>query len=173
MSKWLLIVAAVLLVLTVGVYGFLYLGDSRSSALAALEKQALSASTPELKEQAALALADRGKEAVEAMRRVLSQSDLPAVRAVMIQALGAAYDFDSMPKLIEGLDDPAPGVRAKAGVAVSKILGMEFVNEGSEGPLRKINFADDPAEVRAEGVRKIRAAYEIMLKNPPPRYRRK
>ena len=49
MSKWLLIVATALLVVTAGVYGFLYLGDSRSSNLAALEKQALSAPTPELK----------------------------------------------------------------------------------------------------------------------------
>jgi len=39
------------------------------------------------------------------MRRVLAESDLPVVRAAMIQALGAHYDFASMPQLLPALDD--------------------------------------------------------------------
>ena len=161
-NKWPLLAAGALLVVTVVVYGFLYVGGERDPRSPdELAKQALTAGKQDERDQAARDLADQGAAALPQLRRVLKESDGPTVRAAMIQALGAAYDFESMPRLLDCLDDPDPAVRQRAGVAVSTILGLDY------------HFQPDaaPAE-RAVTIKHYRSEYDKMLQNPPPKYRR-
>jgi len=163
MNKWLASLAGTLLLLTIGLYGYLYLSDDEERRRPAdeLAHQALTAATVEEQEQAARDLGDHGSAALPQLRRVLTETATPGVRAVMVQTLGAAYDFESMPALLDCLDDPAPQVRQRAGVAVSTILGLDY------------HFRADAApEERAVTIRHYRSEYDKMLKSPPPKYRR-
>src|SRR5262249_48036328 len=105
MLKGLIFVAGALLLATAGLYGFRYLGGERTASTDELARLALTAPSPQARELAALELAGRGAGALPQMRRVLAESDAPVVRAAMIQALGAQYDFESMPQLLPALED--------------------------------------------------------------------
>lgn len=138
MRTVLLIVVAVLFLLTLGVYGFMYLGGgSRHRAPEALAQEALSASSDDEKIKAAVALADwadperdakKRETALEQMREVLEKSDNPDVRAAVIQGLGWGRDYPSVPNLIKIFKDnkEPPTVRGRAGVAIDEILGVRF-----------------------------------------------
>lgn len=84
----------------------------------------------------------------------------PAVRALAAQAASAGADWDSMPTLIELLDDDDAAVRARAFAACASLLGMDHGHD----PLA-------PAADRARSRDSIRRAYETMRRNPPPHYR--
>jgi hypothetical protein len=98
-----------------------------------LAQQALGAATVDGQEQAAIELVRRGKESVELLRRVFSESRTPEVRAAIAQGLGHQRDVDSLPHLIDAMEDPSPLVRGRAGVAVVEIVGLE-VPFSADGP---------------------------------------
>ena len=74
-----------------------------------------------------------------------------------IKRRGAQRDWDSMPTLIDALNDSAVQVRDRAGVAVKEMLGVDYYFQ-----------AKDPAPKRETAVKAIRQRYKSMLKNPPP-----
>ncbi len=88
-----------------------------------LKTRALSAATPAEREAAAGQLSAAGATAAPQMREVLSLTDLPSVKAIMIQSLGNLYDYDSMDLLLNALDDPSLEVRQHSGNAVRAMLG--------------------------------------------------
>jgi hypothetical protein len=60
------------------------------------------------------------------MRRVLKQSDSPAVRALMIQGLANIYDYDSMDLFLTAMNDESSIIRDRSYAAVSAMLGKKF-----------------------------------------------
>jgi hypothetical protein len=85
-------------------------------------------------------LEDKGDP--QSLQSVLTDTnERPEVRAAAAEALGAMRYIDAGPDLIDAMSDPSELVRAAAGVAVSKIMGMRF--EFS---------ARDPAGKREEAV---------------------
>lgn len=86
---------------------------------------ALSAPTVTAREKAAIELARCGKDSIELLRRVFMASSTPEVRAAAAQGLGHQRDVDSLPHLIDAMEDESPLVRGRAGVAVKRIVGLE------------------------------------------------
>lgn len=84
----------------------------------------------------------------------------PEVRAIAIQAAAAGGDWDSMPTLIDLLDDDDTGVRARAFAACAALLGMDHGHDPRA-------TATDLARAKDS----VRRAYETMRQNPPPQYR--
>jgi len=91
-----------------------------------LVDRALTASSAEAKEKAAVKLASHGTAAVPQMRKVLAETDTPQVKAAMIQGLGHAYDYDSIEEIFKGLEHSDRVVRLRAAHAVSKLLGRRY-----------------------------------------------
>lgn len=87
--------------------------------------------------------------------------ETPAVRALAAQATAVAADWDSMPRLIELIDDDDPAVRARALAACAALIGMDHGHD----PLAT------PAD-RAKAKATVARAYETMRRNPPPQYRK-
>jgi HEAT repeat protein len=108
---------------------------------------------------AARQLSSHGEAAVPELRRVLQQSKEPAVRAAVIQGLGKAKDWRSMPELIEALDDSDPLVRGRAGAAVQKIMQAKFYFR-----------AEDPPAKRAKVIAYIKRIYGITKANGDAHY---
>jgi hypothetical protein len=77
-------------------------------------------------EEAAVQLARSGDGAVEHLRRLLDESPTAEVRAAAAQGLGENRDVDSLPKLIDAMEDESVLVRTRAGIAVKHIMGMDF-----------------------------------------------
>lgn len=91
-----------------------------------LAGQALSAADPEQRLQAALKLSLYGADGVPAMRHVLETSDVPEVRAAMIDGLAAQKDWASMPAILAALEDPNEMMRQRAAAAVNHLFGRDF-----------------------------------------------
>ncbi len=110
-----------------------------------LARQALEAPTPDEQEVAAVRLAGLGKPAKQHLRRVLSQSQSPEVRAACIGGLAVQWDYDSMPAFLDALDDDSELVRGRAGRAVERMMSVDFDYR-----------YDDPPEKRAAAVKRFR-----------------
>jgi hypothetical protein len=120
-------------------------GSGELAAPRALLEKALQG-TPEQQEQAVLDLGrfvppqfpatdPRVQEAKECLRQLLGSSTVvPLVRANAIQALGTMKDRESLPQLLEALDDNDVQVRCRAGAAVTRIIGMDFFYDGTKPP---------------------------------------
>jgi HEAT repeat protein len=163
MFKVLIYLAAGLLTLTIGVYGYSALsgrGDKLPPA-AKLADQALTASTPDAREKAALDLARFGQGAEPHLRRVLTESTQASVKAAVIQGLAALGDWESMPQLIDALEDADAQVQGRAQAAVTHLLGKDFF----------FRPADEPLDV-AVAIRGVRAEYERIRTSPSPKFRR-
>jgi HEAT repeat protein len=119
-------------VLLVALALWLLLGEGEPSA-EELAERALNAPTTEERQEAAIELARCGKESVQLLRRVFSESDTPEVRAAIAQGLGRQRDVESLPDLIDAMEDASPLVRGRAGVAVRRIVGLE-VPFGADAP---------------------------------------
>lgn len=111
---------------------WLLLGKGEPSA-EELAEWALNAPTSEERQEAAIQLARCGKESVQLLRRVFSESDTPEVRAAIAQGLGHQRDVESLRDLIDAMEDASPLVRGRAGVAVSRIVGLD-VPFGADAP---------------------------------------
>lgn len=138
MQKPLLAIATLLLVVTIGVYGYIYfLGGETYRSPQELAETALNAGSDEEKEKAARKLADwaqpdrdsgRRQAAQEQMRRVMQNSSNPEVRIAVIQGLGEMRDMASVPDLIKVVRSPRENerLRGAAAVAISNILQYRF-----------------------------------------------
>ena len=127
MNKWLIVTVVVLSVLLVVVYGRSCVPRSNGTGSPEqLARLALEADTAEEREQAAADLSQSGEGSVDLMRRVFGQSKSPEVRAIIAQGLGHYRDVDSVPVLIDGMEDESFLVRERTGVAVRKIVGIDF-----------------------------------------------
>jgi len=124
-TKYLVITAVSLFVLLVIVYLTLWLrGSGSGPAPEVSAEQALTASKSSDRVKGAVKLVDAGKKGLPQMRRVLKESQDDQVRVVIIEGLGTARDFESMPAILDALEDPAPEVRAKAIDVVGRLLGI-------------------------------------------------
>jgi len=61
---------------------------------------------------------------LEPLRQIVQESAPAEIRALAADALGRAMDPDSMPMLLDAMDDPNPLVRRSAGAAVEKLVGL-------------------------------------------------
>ncbi len=87
------------------------------------------ARSPERKvrEQAVVGMGRLGKKAdPEVLVEKLAEDKAPEVRSAAATALGRIESWEAGPKLIEALRDPDPRVRAQAGVALKRIMGVDF-----------------------------------------------
>jgi hypothetical protein len=107
---------------------------------------------------AAVASAGRS-DGVKRIRELLGH-ELPEVRAMAAQAAAAAFDWGSMPMLVQLLDDEDPVVMARSATACATLLGVDHGHD--------INASS--AE-RAKTKEAIVRAYARMKQNPPPQYR--
>lgn len=110
--------------LVVGVAVWLLLGEPKLSPQE-LAERALNAPTVKEQQEAAIELARCGKESVHLLRRVFLESSTPEVRAAIAQGLGHQRDVESLPDLIDAMEDASPLVRGRAGVAVKRIVGLD------------------------------------------------
>lgn len=155
----LIAVAGLMLVASVVLWILLLLpGGDRLRPPEELERVALGGGSEAEKEQAALDLARWGQRGREHMRRVLQTSDLPGVKAAVVEGLGELPDSESMPTFIELLNHPDLNLRGRAGIAVSKVLGSDVANYG-------YRLTDDPAK-RNRAIHDIKAAFEKHRKTP-------
>jgi HEAT repeat protein len=158
MNRTLLTVAGVLLAVTIAVYAVMYFfGGDRPIPPDELAKRALTAANPADREKAARLLAESGQAGIPHMREVVAKTDSPEIKSDLIQGLGAAKDWRSMPVLLDALGDANERIRARAGVAVTDMLGVDYLFR-----------AQDPPDKREAIAKIMRKRYESMLKNPPP-----
>jgi hypothetical protein len=109
------------------VYGLPYiLGGDKPRSREELAEAALNASTPQEQESAAVDLAALGKDAEPQLARVFKESNVPEVKAAVIQGLAAIWSYDNMPALLDALDDDSALVRARAGRAVQNMMSVEY-----------------------------------------------
>jgi hypothetical protein len=155
MKKALWPALAVVALLVVGFYvWYLYPRNVRPTP-DNLKQEALTGATPEAKQAAAAQLSDWGAEALPQMREVLAGSDVPEVRAMMVQGLGKQYDYESMELLLKGLEDESVEVRERSAQVVRVMLG------------RSVPFnAAGPTAERAAAVAAMRKEWEELQKSP-------
>lgn len=130
-----------------------------------LARQALEAPDAQDRETAAVRLAelanrnevDRSwrQEAKQQLRRVLAKSPSPPVRAACILGLASQWDYQSMPALLEALDDRSALVRGRAAMAVRRLLSVNFGYHH-----------DDPPEKRRQAKKRICDHWETMCDSP-------
>ncbi len=77
--------------------------------------------------------------------------EVAEVKAMMITGLAQQWDFDSMPLLLEALDDESFLVRSRAHLAIQRLLQVDVGYR-----------PDDPPEVRRQYIQKFRDEYQKM-----------
>ena len=86
---------------------------------------------------------------IEELRVLLAEGKTPAERAQGAAGLGERGDKASIPLLFLAMEDGSALVRARAGVAVKKILGTDFFYD-----------PEAPPEKRREALEKYQALWE-------------
>ena len=86
---------------------------------------------------------------VPELRTLLAEGTTPEERAQGAAGLGERGDKDSIPLLFAAMEDDSVLVRARAGIAVKKILGSDFFFN-----------PEDPPEKRGESLEKYKALWE-------------
>ena len=92
------------------------------------------------------------KQVLTTLREVLSESESPKVRAKVAEGLGIAKDVDSTRALVQAMVDDSTEVRAAAGEAIKRILGIDFGFR-----------ADAPNAERSKAADRYRAYYETQV----------
>jgi len=137
------VAAAVLLV-------WYFSGETVSeSTPAELVETCLAGSDVDEQQTAAIELSRRDDVPIQSVRDVFIKSKVPEVRAAAVQGLGRKRDFDTLPKLIDAMEDESPLVRGRAGAAVRRIVGLNYEFR-----------ALDPPEKRKEAVEFYRKFWE-------------
>ena len=72
-----------------------------------------------------------------------TQQEQPKVRAAAARALGRLHFWAGMPALVEALEDPDPLVRGRAGAAVRKMLGRDYLFRANDPPARRRQAVDN------------------------------
>lgn len=149
-------IAGALLLVVLVFYGWRWIfSEPPRQSPEQLAQVALTASTPQERQEAAVALVPLGHSAVEPMVRVLSESPSPEVRATMIQGLSMERDFDSMPAFLNALDDESVLVRTRAAGAVQRLLQIDVGYR-----------ADAPRQKRLAAIKVFREEWEKMRVTP-------
>ena len=84
--------------------------------------------------EAAVALSNHEDVTLEMLHEVIQKSSLPPVRAAAIAALGNRRDVDSLPVLIDLMEDESELVRGRAGIAVERISGLRMGYNPADTP---------------------------------------
>ena len=143
------LIAAILAIGVMVVYGWRLLAGGRAPSPESLAEAALIAPTAAERERAAVQLTQLGRPAHEHLVRLLGESAEPEVRAACIRGLAEQWHYDSVPVLLDALEDESSLVRGQAGAAVEHLLRVDY------------NYrADAPPEQRREVVRRLRAWWE-------------
>ncbi len=149
-------VAGILLILVVAWYGWRWISSPSKPSPQQLADTALKAPKPEDRERAAVCLAQMEYTAVPEMCRVFQESDVPAVKAAIVQGLALNRDFDSMDLLLDAMNDPVLLVRVRAAGAVQRMLQIEVVG-----------FRPDASpEERLKAIKIYRAEWNKMRASP-------
>ena len=125
------------------------LGAVGAKSLPALKKILLEDKRPEVRQQAAQAMAQSVHAATQTIKPIdkkmttalvtaVSSDEIPEVRASAASALGQLYDHSNMKSLLKAMDDDDLTVRRKAYEAVSRIFGRRYeFNPNSPSPERQ------------------------------------
>jgi hypothetical protein len=160
-SKRLKILLAVLgvVVLCAGVYYCLRLfGGGAEASPEELARQALNGATTADKVEAAVRLGDCGPEAVDELRRVLQDSNVPGVRAACIEGLGRNEDYESVDAMLGLLEDESVTVRSTAGAVASNLIPGPKVDP----PFK----ADGPEAERKKAIEELKSNWEEYRDSP-------
>jgi len=76
------------------------------------------------------------QESAEQLRDVLTKEDSWQARAAAAK-LGEMQDEDSMPALLQAMEDPDPVIRGRAAAAVRKIMGADYYFRAGDSPQRR------------------------------------
>jgi HEAT repeat protein len=77
------------------------------------------------------------QESAEQLRDVLTKEDSRQARAAAAAKLGEMQDEDSMPALLQAMEDPDPVIRGRAAAAVRKIMGADYYFRADDSPQRR------------------------------------
>jgi HEAT repeat protein len=77
------------------------------------------------------------QESAEHLRDVLTQEDSWQARAAAAAKLGEMRDEESMPALLQAMEDPDPVIRGRAAVAVRKIMRADYYFRAGDSPERR------------------------------------
>jgi hypothetical protein len=159
MRNTLLLAGGVVLLGVIAIHGWRLLSSGNvAESPESLAAMALSASTPEAAEAAAVQLSQGGRPAREQMRRVLAESKRPEVRAACVRGLAELWDYNSMPALFKAMEDESQMVRARAGAAMRRLLK-------DDGGFR----AEDPKEKRDQAIKQCRLCWTGYFSGTLPR----
>ncbi len=139
-------------------YGFW--PQPKKPTAAQLYELAMNGATQQEREKAVFDLAKLDIDGKAYLRMLIKPAMPSGAREAAVLGLGECRDFQSMPALLDLLDDPSEQIRARAGMSVSVILGRGFPFDASKS-----------AEERANVIAFIRRDYEAMKKSQPPMYR--
>ena len=126
------------------------LGSVGLKSLPSLNKILLEDKRPEVRQQAAQAVAQSvrasaqttdpfAKEMTAALVTAISSDKAPEVRASAASALGQLYDYRNMKSLLKAMDDENLDVRRRAFEAVTRIFGRRYeFNPNSTSDKRQI-----------------------------------
>lgn len=98
-------------------------------------------------------------ETAALLRQVLKESDNPQVRAAIVAGLAKARDPDSVPQLLDAMEDASPEMRKLAGNAVERTCGFPQLFQ-----------ADAPLEQRQAVIARYRKVWDDLLKVPGQPY---
>ena len=124
MNKPLLSLLAIVIAFAAIHYGYRIFFSKES--IRHLESIALSATEPNEQEQASLKLANRGKKALPALKRILQESSNENVIAICMNALAEMQDGDCMDIILENLDSDSKHLRTHAARSIKNILGRDY-----------------------------------------------
>ncbi len=79
----------------------------------------------------------RNQESAEHLRNVLTTEDSREARAAAAALLGEMRDEQSMPELLQAMEDPDPLIRGRAAAAVRKIMGADYYFRAEGSPARR------------------------------------
>jgi hypothetical protein len=135
MEQQLKLVAGVLLAAVVAFYAWRHFAARETlDSPQELAAQALGGGKPEEQELACARLvalaaklnkSESRNPAREPMVQVYKESKRANVRATALQGLASIWDYDSMPLMLDALDDESVEVRAAAGQAVAVLLSLD------------------------------------------------
>ncbi|MEI8372034.1 MAG: HEAT repeat domain-containing protein [Planctomycetota bacterium] len=121
-SLWAVLAVLFLAVLFVYGYRWLFPPVPRAKSADELAAAALGDGTVKDRQYAAVKLSELGKPARRQLLHVLDQSQQAEVRVACIQSLTEQWDYRSMPRLFDLMDDPSPAVRQQADEAVQCLI---------------------------------------------------
>ncbi len=151
-SLWAVLAGLFLLVIFVYGYRWLFPPVARAKSADELAAAALGDGSVKDRQYAAVKLGELRKPARQQLLQVLDQSQQPEVRVACIQSLTEQWDYRSMPRLMDLMNDPSAAVRLQAGEAVQSLLRMDC-------HFNKVNGDNQQAERQAV-IKRLQSEWE-------------